>query len=141
MSRTYLFSPEIIAVVILATLLVSTSAHAAMPPACQKINDSYSKQMMSPIHPKITRTSTGAMSGRYAMIYGEGGTTCSYVRDEAANGEAAAVYRQLHKEGGQTFDTLIWISKSSGLPLRQEQDADFGKGQKGHESLIFQYSK
>jgi hypothetical protein len=141
MFRNDSFVRSIVAAAVFLVLALSTPAYAAMSPACQKINDSYSKQMISPVHPKIIRKSTGAMSGRYAMIYGEGGTTCTYVRDEAANGEAAAVYRQLHKDGGQTFDTLIWISKSSGLPLRQEQDADFGKGQKGHESLIFQYSK
>jgi hypothetical protein len=31
--------------------------------------------------------------------------------------------------------------KSSGLPLRREQDADLGKGQKGYETLVFHYSK
>lgn len=141
MPHSYSFVLSIFASGVFAALAVITPAYAAMSPACQKIDDSYKKEMMSPHHPKITRKSTGAMNGRYGMVYGEGGTTCSYVRDEAVNGEAAAVYRQLHKDGGQTFDTLIWISKGSALPLRQEQDADFGKGQKGHESLIFQYGK
>ncbi len=87
------------------------------------------------VHPR------GAMTGRRAMIYGAGdGTTCSDVRSEATNGEAAEVYRQLHKNGDETYDSLIWVSKSSGVPLRQEQDADLGDGQKGHETLLFQYS-
>jgi hypothetical protein len=111
----------------------------ASSPCCKTIDDAYKREIQSQ-HAKLTRTSTGAMSGHFAMIYGEGGTTCSDVRSEAVNGEAAEVYRQIHKEGEQTFDTLIWISKSSGLPLRQEQDADLGKGQKGHETLIFHYS-
>jgi hypothetical protein len=139
MPRLYLLAFSILVVGLCAPLF-SLPASAAMSPACKTIDDAYKKELQSQ-HVKLTRTSTGAMSGHFAMIYGEGGTTCSDVRSEAINGEAAEVYRQVHKEAGQTFDTLIWISKSSGLPLRQEQDADLGKGQEGHESLIFHYSK
>ena len=42
---------------------------------------------------------------------------------------------------GAKTTTLIWISKSDGLPLRQEQDADFGTDGKGHESLYFNWAK
>jgi hypothetical protein len=123
----------------LPALAVSSSASAS---ACKAIDDAYRKQMLSGRHFKLARTSTGAMTGRQAMIYGAGdGTTCTDVRSEATNGEAAEVYRQIHKNGDETYDTLIWVSKGSGVPLRQEQDADLGKGQKGHETLLYQYSK
>jgi hypothetical protein len=123
-------------------ILTSATAQAAAPNACKAIDDAYRKQITSGMHLKITRTSSGEMSGRNGMIYGaDDTTTCNFVRDEAANGEAAAVYRQHHINGDETYDTLIWVSKSSGLPLRQEQDADFGQGKKGHESLLFKYSK
>ncbi len=127
---------------LLLAFSVSMPAQAASS-ACQTIDDAYKKQMMSPVHAQITRTSTGAMKGRYGMIYGpdSGGTTCSSVRDEAVNGEAATVYRQQHKSGSETYDTLLWVSKKSGMPLRQEQDADLGHGQKGHETLVFKYTK
>jgi hypothetical protein len=62
------------------------------------------------------------------------------LRSEAVNGEAAVVY-SLHREP-QDFkeDSQIWISKSSGLPLREEQDVDMG-GQIGkqHNSGRFEY--
>ncbi len=122
--------------------LAPATARAAAPNACKAIDNAYIKQITSGMHLKITRTSSGAMSGRNGMIYGaDDTTTCNYVRDEAASGEAAAVYRQHHTNGDETYDTLVWVSKSSGLLLRQEQDADFGHGQKGHESLLFKYSK
>ena len=126
---------------ILFVLAHTAKAQAAMSPTCKAIDDAYTKQITSHVQSKLARTSTGAMRGHYAMIYGPDGTTCSQVRDEAVNGEPATVYRQVHKDGAQTFDTLIWVSKSSGLPLRQEQDADFGRGEKGHESLTFTYHK
>jgi hypothetical protein len=123
-------------------ILTSATAQAAAPNACKAIDDAYRKQITSGMHLKITRTSSREMSGRNGMIYGaDDTTTCNFVRDEAANGEAAAVYRQHHINGDETYDTLIWVSKSSGLPLRQEQDADFGQGKKGHEPLLFKYSK
>ena len=66
-------------------------------------------------------------------------------RGEAINGEAAAVYQQdvdaQHGWGGARRSTLVWISTSSGLPIRQEQDADFGNDGKGHESLYFNWVK
>jgi hypothetical protein len=127
---------------LLQLALAPATVQAAAPSACKAIDNAYVKQITSGMHLKITRTSSGAMSGRNGMIYGaDDRTTCNYVRDEAANGEATAVYRQHHINGSETYDTLVWVSKSSGLPLRQEQDADFGEGKKGHESLLFKYSK
>jgi hypothetical protein len=48
--------------------------------------------------------------------------TCRYLRDEPVNGEPAAVYSP-HSEREDLeikSDGQLWISKSRGLPLRQE---------------------
>lgn len=69
-----------------------------------------------------------------------GKATCQLLRSEAVNGEPAGVY-SLHRET-QDFkeDSQIWISKSTGMPLREEQDIDRG-GQIGkqHNSTHFEY--
>ncbi|MEO8747495.1 MAG: hypothetical protein ABI379_07550 [Rhodanobacter sp.] len=67
-------------------------------------------------------------------IYGPGTHSCSYLRDETVEGQSAAVYReQYHAKAGST-DATIWISKTSGRLLQEEQDGDVaGKG-KGHIS-------
>ena len=69
--------------------------------------------------------------------------TCRYLRDESVNGQAAAVY-STHSErsdvGHITSDGQIWISKSKGLPLRQEMDIDAGQGMKHHHSTHYEYT-
>jgi hypothetical protein len=71
--------------------------------------------------------------------------TCRYERDESVNGEAAAVY-STHSErsdadiGHIVSDGRIWISKSKGLPLRQEMDVDAGHGMKDHHSVRYEYT-
>jgi hypothetical protein len=114
---------------------------------CVLIDHAYIKSMTTSLRSHIVRKSSGALSegphAGYAQIAGPESATCSYVREEPVNGEAASVYRQdVNKDGaGSARSTLIWISKTSGLPLRQEQDADFGDGAKGHESLLFNWAK
>jgi hypothetical protein len=65
-------------------------------------------------------------------------TSCHYVRDEAVNGEAASVYSAHAETEGLKSDSLVWISKSKGLVLRQEEDLDMD-GEKSHVSAHFQY--
>jgi hypothetical protein len=70
--------------------------------------------------------------------------TCRYLRDESINGEAAALY-SMHAERalGQmhvTSDGQLWISKSKGLPLRDEMDVDAGSGIKDHHSVRYEYT-
>ena len=65
-------------------------------------------------------------------IYGFGEHTCSYLRDEIVDGQAAAVYREQYRAKSGSTDAQIWISRASGLLLREEQDGEVtGKG-KGH---------
>ena len=125
----------------------SASRTAASDTLCTLIDHAYVKSITTSLKSHIVRKSSGAMSegphAGIAQIAGPASATYSYVRDEPVNGEAASVYRQDAKKDdfGAARSTLIWISKASGLPLRQEQDADFGSGVKGHESLLFNWAK
>ena len=72
--------------------------------------------------------------------------TCSYVRDEAINGETAAVYK-LHAERKFpssndliTSSGEIWISKQRELPLRLEEDIETGDTGKNHHSTRYEYA-
>jgi hypothetical protein len=68
-------------------------------------------------------------------------TTCRYLKDEAVNGEIAAVYNTHSETGDIKSDGQIWISKSRGLPLRQEFDIDSGgPGGKHHQSVRYEYT-
>ena len=69
-----------------------------------------------------------------------GKAACQLVRSEAVNGDAATVY-SLHREPeGFKEDSQVWISKSTGMALREEQDIDIG-GEIGkeHRSARFEY--
>ena len=68
--------------------------------------------------------------------------SCRYLRDESINGEAAAVY-STHAERAHPevkSDGQMWISKSRGLPLRDEMDVDAGSGIKDHHSVRYEYT-
>ena len=66
--------------------------------------------------------------------------TCHYLRDESVNGERAAVYSMHAERSDQKSDGQVWISKTSGLPLRQELDLDSGgKSGKNHHSMRYEY--
>ena len=66
-------------------------------------------------------------------------TSCQHVRDEAVNGEAAALYRAHSENDGVKSDAQTWISKSKRLPLRTEEDLDTGEGAKQHMSIRYEY--
>jgi hypothetical protein len=65
-------------------------------------------------------------------------TTCHYLRDEAVNGDAAAVY-SVHSENEDIkSEGPVWISKK-GLPLHEELDSDIGDPGKMHPSVRYEY--
>jgi hypothetical protein len=69
-------------------------------------------------------------------------TTCRYLRDEAVEGEMAAV-DSTHAERRDLkikSDGELWISKTKGLTLRQEEDVDAGEGVKDSHSTRYDYS-
>ncbi|HEY0784116.1 MAG TPA: hypothetical protein VGE98_16785 [Thermoanaerobaculia bacterium] len=67
--------------------------------------------------------------------------SCSHVRDEAVGGEAAAVYRIQDLNEAGKVDSTLWVSRRTGLPLRQDIDLDVG-GSKGksHRSIRYDYT-
>ena len=69
--------------------------------------------------------------------------TCRYLRDEPVNGEMAAVF-STHAERADMnvkSDGQIWISKRTGLPLRDDIDIDGGSlGGKQHHSTRYEYT-
>ena len=66
--------------------------------------------------------------------------SCKRVGDDAVAGEAAIVYTSHTVSDEITADARIWVSKSAGLPLRNEQDLDTGGGDKRHISIRYEFS-
>ncbi len=115
-------------------LLVASFAAHADQAACDKI--------------RAANVATGSHGGQMKMsgynfakdtpqLYGLGDHTCSYLRDETIDGQVAAVYREQYQGASGSTDATIWISKSSGHLLREEENGDIkGKG-KGHISYTW----
>jgi hypothetical protein len=56
------------------------------------------------------------------------------------NGEATAEYTTHTETADMKSDTQVWISKSRGLPLRQDVDTDVGgKLGKSHVETRYEY--
>lgn len=64
--------------------------------------------------------------------------TCSHLRDESVNGEAAAVWRSHVVNEMATIDTDMWISKSRGVLLKSTSVTDVG-GPMGKSSVSSRY--
>jgi hypothetical protein len=70
-----------------------------------------------------------------------GRSSCQFVRSESVNEESASLYHLQRETSGFKEDSQIWISKTAGLPLREEQDIDYrGPIGKRHNSARFEYS-
>jgi Neuraminidase (sialidase) len=69
-----------------------------------------------------------------------GTSSCRVLRNEAVNGDPATLY-SVHREYDQVKeDGQIWVSKSSGLLLRAEEDvSNEGNKVKEHRSTRFEY--
>jgi hypothetical protein len=67
--------------------------------------------------------------------------TCRLVRDESVNGEAATLYSAHTQTAEHRSDTLSWISKTRGLPLKQEVDMDVGgSAGKSHRTARYDFT-
>lgn len=64
--------------------------------------------------------------------------TCSHLRDETVNGEAAAVWRSHVVNEMATIDSDMWISKSRGVLLKSTSVTDVG-GPMGKSSVTSRY--
>jgi len=65
--------------------------------------------------------------------------TCSRVRSEAVDGHAAELYSVQSRTEQSTVDSQIWISTSTGLPLRQH--TEMSGAAKGRHDVRFDYTK
>lgn len=112
---------------VIALLIVAVAR--ADQGACDRIREANVKTGSSHGQMKMTGY---AFAADTPGIYGLGVHTCSYLRDESVDGQPAAVYREQYQSKTGSTDAQIWISKTSGLLLREEQDGEvIGKG-KGH---------
>ncbi len=66
---------------------------------------------------------------------------CQLLRSDSAEGQAATLY-SLHSESEHAKeDAQVWISKATGLPLREEADIELsGSPGKRHVSNRYEYS-
>lgn len=66
--------------------------------------------------------------------------TCSLVRREAIDGQAADLYK-VHTEGPEGMtDGEVWISAASGLPLRQRTEMSAQGLSKSRHEVVFDYA-
>jgi len=68
--------------------------------------------------------------------------SCHFVKDDTVNGEAASVHFAHYESEDAKSDGQVWISKRSGLILRNELDIDSGGGKSdlNHYSIRYDYS-
>lgn len=111
-------------------LAAGITAHAGQT-ACDKI---MAANIKTGSHGAQMKTSGYDFAHDTPKLYAFGDHTCTWLRDETIDGQPAAVYREQYKGDTGSTTATIWISKSSGRLLREEQDGDInGKG-KGHIS-------
>ena len=114
-------------------LLAASAGACADEAACDKIQAANRKTFDS-TNAMAMQTSGYDFSKDTPKLYALGTQTCSHLRDESLNGEPAEVYSEQYKSNAGQTDATIWISKTTGRTLREEQDGEIaGKG-KGHIS-------
>lgn len=152
----------------IAMLSVVPSARAA--DSCKPVFDALLKVAATPNHSYTTTANGGkpaaaetifANGQKYIQVRGkwmrlpvtsqdvieqekekeqQGKSTCQLLRSESVNGEAATLYSVHREYGGVTEDGQMWVSKSSGLLLRVEEDVTARNNQaKEHRSTRFEY--
>jgi len=65
-------------------------------------------------------------------------SVCHFLHNDPAEGDVQVYETQSATEKGKS-DIQIWISKTSGLPLREEIDLDLADAGKSHSSVRFDY--
>ena len=95
-----------------------------------KLKDKWTRSPMTP-QEMLKQEQLNRQNGKYS---------CRYLKDEPVNGEAAALY-SVHSENTEAkSDSQIWISKSKGVPLRQELDINLAEsGGKKHYSVRYEF--
>jgi len=88
-----------------------------------------------------SRLTTGQLKATQDEARETARQTCRYLRDEAVNGEPAAVYSTHAETEDFKTDMTVWISKTRNAPLRSEADMDVGGAAgKSHTSTRYDYS-
>jgi len=90
------------------------------------------------------RTSSMSSKGMQALMIESQkratATSCKLLRAESVDGASAAVYSIHDETEAGVSDTTLWVSKSDGLPLRQEIDLKAGDAAgKSHSEVRFVY--
>jgi hypothetical protein len=70
-----------------------------------------------------------------------GKATCQFMGNKFVGAEAALLYSMHNENEDVREDAQMWISKSTGLPLRNEEDVDNGGNRvREHRSTRFEYT-
>ena len=148
---------------LMATALVAPSSAAD---SCQPLADAISKLATTPTHIYSTMSEGSDKPTNIEMIYVHGdvygkvgsgwmrtnlktqemvaqtqdkekGGSCRYLKDESVGKEMAAVYSERNQSG--EAQSQLWISKNTGLPLREETDLSSGGKRTTHMSMRYEY--
>jgi len=157
-------------IVMLSILASMASHHAMAADSCQPLQNAAAKLATTPTHIYATTVNSGTdnkpttteMIYANGAVYGKvGGNwmrtnltpqelvaqdqdkqkngSCHYIKDESIGGETAAVYVERSQSG--EAHAQLWISKSSGLVLREEMDISSGSpGLATHMSMRYEYA-
>ena len=150
-------------------ILASMASHQALAAdSCQPLQNAAAKLATTPTHIYATTVSGTDKPTITEMIYAKGAVygkvggswmraaltpqelvaqdqekqkngSCQYLDDESIGGETAAVYSERSKSG--EAQAQLWISKGSGLLLREEMDlGSAGLGHTTHMSMRYEYA-
>lgn len=150
-------------------ILASMAPPNAAADSCQPLADAFGKLATTPTHiyptvadgPGNKATTTEMIYAGCAVYAKVGGNwtrsnlttqemarqdrdkqkngSCRYLKDESVGGETAAVYSERSHSG--EAQAQVWISKSKGLPLREEMDiGSSDKGSNTHMSMRYEYT-
>lgn len=165
-----MFRNHVFTMCVLSLLVMGEAVIARAADSCQPVFDALTKVATTPSHSYTSTTTSGrsadaetifANGHKYIRVRGrwiripvssqdvleqekekeeKGSSTCQRLRSESVNGEAATLY-SVHREYDEVKeDGQMWVSKSTGLLLRVEEDLDNrGNKKKEHQSTRFEY--
>jgi len=153
--------------IVMLLILASMASHCAMAAdSCQPLQNAAAKLATTPTHIYATTVSGNDKPTITEMIYAKGAVygkvggdwmrtaltpqelvakdqekqkngSCQYLKDESVGGETTSVYSERSPSG--EAQAQLWISKSSGLLLREEMDIGSG-GHATHLSMRYEYA-
>ena len=93
---------------------------------CAPVHAAYSKMLSSHTQQTMTKSGTVSVTAAFGQIVDDGSytDTCTFVREEQFDGQAAAVYSERMASKAGVADGMVWISKDTGATLRYQQYDD-----------------